>query len=150
MRTPSQSTDADSSPLGGAEALAFPRCGAGVNPKAHSVRFEDPAAVSAARLTDEGKQTGDYRRYIIDMRCFFSTSSGRSATTFSSRRRLSKAGGAPKKRPPCVKGAAPYGLGDCYRKGKDIIFRPLPSSGQSLRLATRGTSLYTREADDLR
>ena len=53
-RTPSQSADADSSPLGGAEALAFPRCGAGVNPKAHSVRFEDPAAVSAARLTDEG------------------------------------------------------------------------------------------------
>ena len=38
----------------GAEVLAFPRCGEGVNPKAHSVRFEDPAAVSAARLTDEG------------------------------------------------------------------------------------------------
>ena len=55
----------------GAEVLAFPRCGEGVNPKAHSVRFEDPAAVSAARLADEGKQTGDYRLYIIAMRLFF-------------------------------------------------------------------------------
>ena len=31
-----------------------PPPGTGVNSKAHSVRFEDPAAVSAARLTDEG------------------------------------------------------------------------------------------------
>ncbi len=52
---PSQSADADSSPIGGAEVLAFPRCGEG----------------GRRSRSDEGYPTGDYSRYVIAMRLFF-------------------------------------------------------------------------------
>ena len=55
VKIPSQSADADSSPLGGAEVLAFPRCGEG----------------GRRSRSDEGYPTGDYSRYVIAMRLFF-------------------------------------------------------------------------------
>ncbi len=87
MKDPSQSADADSSPLGEPRLLPSPAVGK-VGGEAARMRVIQLAIIAVTLL----------------LCAVFSTSSGRFATTFSSRRRLSNAGGVINERPPCVKG----------------------------------------------